>query len=257
VETWIEFGRGPLFRLAFALMILGLLRIFLLTLAGLAQAYRRNMDRIVPWGAVARQTVAWLLPVRRFWRLRPAYGTLSLLFHVGLLLVPLFFTAHVLLWKRAVGFAWPALPLAVANWLTLLVIATGLGLFGGRVFHSGARRLSRRQDYVWPLLLIVPFATGYLCANARVSPGAYQTMMFLHVYAADAIMLMLPFTKLAHCVLAPLSQAVSAVAWKFPPGAGDRVAATLGYADRPSWVEKARLPRTAATSGASNEVCAK
>ena len=52
---------------------------------------------------------------------------------------------------------------------------------------------------------------------------------------------MIPFTKLAHCVLAPLSQAVTAVAWKFPPGAGDRVAATLGYADRPSWVPGARL----------------
>ena len=82
-------------------------------------------------------------------------------------------------------------------------------------------------------------------------------MMFLHVYSADVIMLMVPFTKLAHCVLAPLSQAVSAVAWKFPPGAGDRVAATLGYADRPSWVEKARLEQARAPGSASNEVCAK
>ena len=58
VETWIEFGRGPLFRLAFSLMVLGLLRIFFLTLAGMAESYRRNMDRIVPWGEVAKQTAA-------------------------------------------------------------------------------------------------------------------------------------------------------------------------------------------------------
>ena len=70
-------------------------------------------------------------------------------------------------------------------------------------------------------------------------------MMLLHVYSADAIMLMIPFTKLAHCVLAPLSQAVTAVAWKFPAGAGDRVAATLGYADRPSWLPGARLQDSA------------
>jgi len=48
-------------------------------------------------------------------------------------------------------------------------------------------------------------------------------------------------TKIAHCVLMPLSQVVTAVAWKFPAGAGAQVAATLGYADRPTWVLKARL----------------
>jgi hypothetical protein len=38
-----------------------------------------------------------------------------------------------------------------------------------------------------------------------------------------------------------LSQLVTAVSWKFVPGAGDKVAATLGYQDRPCWVERARL----------------
>jgi hypothetical protein len=128
-------------------------------------------------------------------------------------------------------------------------------LYGGRVFHAGARKLSRPQEFVWPLLLVIPFVTGYVCANSAARPETYQAMMFLHVYSADLIMLMLPFTKLAHCVLVPLSQAVTAVAWKFPPGAGGRVAATLGYADRPSWLEGARLqspPR-----GLNDEVCAR
>ncbi len=255
MEAWIEFGRGPLFRLAFSLMVLGLARIFFLTLAGLAESYRRNMDRIVPWAEVVRQTAAWLVPVGRFWRRRPLYGAISLVFHVGLLTVPLFLAAHVLLWKGSVGFAWPAIPQAAANWLTLLAIASGLVLFGGRVFHAGSRSLSRLQDYVWPLLLVTPFVTGYLCANAAVSPKTYQAMMFLHVYSADAIMLMIPFTKLAHCVLVPLSQAVTAVAWKFPLGAGDRVAASLGYADQPSWIEGSRLKPP--TRGVNDEVCAK
>jgi hypothetical protein len=33
---------------------------------------------------------------------------------------------------------------------------------------------------------------------------------------------------------------VTAVAWKFVPGAGARVAATLGYADHPTWATGAR-----------------
>ncbi len=194
----------------------------------------------MPWQQVARQTLGWLIPVGRLWRGRPVYSTISVVFHVGLLLVPFLLGAHVLLWKRALGFAWFAIPQQLADILTLVTIASALGLFFGRAFYRGARSLSRLQDYVWPLLLAVPFITGYICTNA--SPGAktYQAVMLLHVFAADLILVMIPFTKVTHCVLAPLSQVVTAVSWKLVPGAGDKVAATLGYADVPNWVENAR-----------------
>ena len=240
MEAWAEFGRGPLFRLAFCLMVLGLLRVFILAIVGIGEAYRRSPDRIVPWKEVARQTLGWLTPVGRLWRDRPAYSTISVLFHAGLLAVPVFLFAHVLLWQRWTGMTWPTLPQRVADWLTLLTIGAGVGLFAGRVFHRGARALGRVQDYGWPLLLAIPFATGYICSHAALAPRTYQALMLAHVWAADLIFVMVPFTKIAHCVLAPLSQMVTAVSWKFVPGAGDRVAATLGHADLPTWVENAR-----------------
>jgi nitrate reductase gamma subunit len=246
VEAWIDFGRGALFRLAFALMVLGLLRIFLLSVLGITEAYRRSSDKIVPWRDIAKRTAAWLLPIA-LWRRRTAYSITSFLFHIGLIIVPLSLAAHALLWRGSTGLPWPAISQNWANWLTILTIITGLGLFAGRLFHGGARTLSRPQDYTWPLLLIVPFATGYICSNAAISPRAYQATMLLHVYSADLIMLMIPFTKIAHCVLAPLSQLVTAVSWKFVPGAGDRVAATLGHADQPGWSENARLSTAGAT----------
>jgi nitrate reductase gamma subunit len=255
VEAWIDFGRGALFRLAFALMVLGLLRIFLLSVLGIAEAYRRSPDKIVPWKDTARRTLAWLVPVG-LWRRRPAYSVVSFLFHIGLISVPLLLAAHALLWRRSTGLPWPAMPQSWANWLTLLTVATGLGLFFGRVFHRAARALSRNQDYTWPLLLIVPFTTGYICSNLAISPRTYQVTMLLHVYSADLIMMMIPFTKVAHCVLAPLSQVATAISWKFVPGAGDRVVVTLGHADQPSWADKARLV-IEATPPAPNrkEVC--
>ena len=232
MNAWIEFGRGPLFRLTFSLMVLGLVRIFVLTVVGIAEAYRRSPDKIVNWNQVVRQTAGWLFPFGRLWRQRAVYSSLSFLFHAGLLLVPIFLAAHVLLWRRSLGFAWPALPPSLANWLTLLTIGTALGLFFGRVLYRASRALSRFQDYFWPLLLTLPFATGYACANLTLGPGAYQASMLLHVYSADLILAMVPFTKVAHCVLAPLSQIVTAVSWKFVPGAGDCVAATLGHPNR-------------------------
>ncbi len=240
MDSWIELGRGPLFRLAFSLMILGLLRIVLNTVQDISEAYRRNPDKIVPWKAILWQTLAWLFPAGRLWRRRPVYSTISFLFHVGLLTVPFFLAAHVLLWRAAVGFAWPALPQKAADWLTLMVISTGAALLAARVADRRMRALSRTQDYFWPLLLVIPFASGYPMSHAALSPSAYRQLILVHVYSAALIMLLMPFTKIAHCVLAPLSHAVTAVAWKFVPGAGDRVAATLGYGECPCWMEKAR-----------------
>ena len=241
MHAWIDFGRGPLFRLAFSLMLLGLLRSVGLTLIGVVEAYRRSPDKIVNWGEVRRQTLAWLLPVNRLWRERPVYSSVSVLFHAGLLIIPPFLAAHTLLWRRAAGFAWPAIPQLLADCLTCLAIFAGLGLFFSRLLDRRSRQLSRPQDYAWPLLLVIPFLTGFICSNLAIAPKTYEAMMFVHIYSADGIMLLIPFTKIAHCVLAPLSQLVTAVAWKFPAGAGDRVAATLGYADRPNWLKAARL----------------
>jgi hypothetical protein len=240
VEAWIEFGRGPLFRLAFSLLVLGLLRLVALSIVGIVEAYRRSSDRIVPWREVARQTAAWLLPLGRLGGARPFYSALSVVWHVGLLLVPVFLNAHVQLWRRSLGFGWPTLPQGLADGLTLLTIVAALGLFGGRVLNRGSRALSRVQDHAWPLVLAVPFATGYLCTSAALAPQAYRLLMLAHVYSADLVMVMIPFTKAAHCILEPFSQVVTAVAWKFVPGAGSRVAATLGHADRPTWVPGAR-----------------
>ena len=63
MESWIEFGRGPLFRIAFSLMLLGLLRAVALTAIGIAEAYRQSPDKIVNWREVRKQTFAWLFPV--------------------------------------------------------------------------------------------------------------------------------------------------------------------------------------------------
>jgi nitrate reductase gamma subunit len=241
VTSWIEFGRGPLFRLCFALMVLGLLRILILTSLGIAEAYHRNPDKIVPWKEIRNKTLAWLVPIGRLWRQRPLYSICSFVFHAAMIVTPLFLASHVLLWKNSVGFGWFALPQEIANWFTLLVIVTGLGLFFGRVLNSRARPVSRLQDYLWPLLIATPFVTGYIASNAVISPRTYQQLMLVHIYAADLIMLMIPFTKIAHCVLMPLSQLVTSVAWKFPAEAGDRVIETLGFADRPTWMPKSRL----------------
>ncbi len=233
MEAYLSFARGPLFRLSLAVMLLGLARIFFLDLLSAYQAWRRAGDKSIPWKLVISRGLEWLFPVKRVLHNRPLYSIFSILFHIGLLLVPIFLFAHVQLWKGVLGFSWPTLPYKVAYWLTISTIAFAVLLLLGRALSKTSSFISRKQDYLWPLLLLVPFVTGFVCAHAGVSPDNYQAFMLMHILSAELIFVLIPFTKIAHCVLMPLSQMITTLAWKFPPETDDAVCTTLNKKGAP------------------------
>jgi nitrate reductase gamma subunit len=227
MESFIEFMRGPLFRLCFVIMLLGLFRILLIDIWGAYIAYRKAGDKSMPWKLIISRGFEWFFPVNRVARNRPVYSIFSIFFHVGLILVPIFLFAHVQLWKQGIGISWFTLPYNWAYWLTLSTILFGFGLFIGRLLNKSSSFLSRKQDYFWPLLLLIPFVTGFICAHLNITPKIYQVFMFVHILSANFIFLLIPFTKIAHCVLMPLSQVICTLAWKFPPDTDKDIAATL------------------------------
>ena len=77
------------------------------------------------------------------------------------------------------------------------------------------------------MLLLVPFITGFVVAQLGVSAKVYQSLMLVHILSGELIFVLLPFTKIAHCVLMPFSQMVSTLAWKFPAAVDDDVSTTL------------------------------
>ncbi|MCP4566185.1 MAG: hypothetical protein GY841_01255 [FCB group bacterium] len=233
MENILDFARGPLFRFSLAVMLLGLLRILIIDLIAIIVAYRRAGDTTLPWNFIIRRTFKWLFPFNRALANRPAYSLLSIFFHVGLLLVPIFLFAHVELWHKAIGIAWPTLPKPTADVLTVITIVCAIGLFLGRIFSQTSRFISRKQDYLWPILIIMPFVSGFACASVSLSPSGYQTLMLIHILSADVIFLLMPFTKIAHCILMPLSQIISNLAWRFPADTDDDVCTTLNKKGAP------------------------
>ena len=233
MESWVEFAKGPLFRLCFAIMLLGLIRILLLDLWGAYKAYRRAGDKNMPWKLVISRGIEWFFPLNRVARNRPFYSVFSMLFHVGLILVPLFLYAHVKLWEESTGVSWITLPYDWAYWLTISTIVFAVALLIGRIFNKSSSFLSRKQDYLWPVLLLIPFVTGFVCAHMNISPANYQFFMLMHILSADLIFVLIPFTKIAHCVLMPLSQVVCTIAWKFPPETDEAVCSTLNKKGAP------------------------
>lgn len=233
MESLLEFARGPLFRLSFAVMVLGLARILFMDIRGAWIAYRRAGNKKMPWKLIFKRTFAWFFPFKKIAGNRHVYSIFSILFHIGLIIVPVFLFAHVSLWKESLGISWPALPYWWAFGLTLGTIVCALVLLAGRMTIKSIHFMSRGQDYLWLLLLLIPFVTGFVCANLNVSPQSYQFFMLVHVLSGELIFVLVPFTKIAHFVLTPMSQVIDVLAWKFPPETDEDICATLNKKGAP------------------------
>jgi len=232
MESFIEWARGPLFRFAFIIMVLGLLRHWLMTVIGVRRAMHQAADKVLPYKAIYRATLSWLFPINKL-KERPFYTLTSIIFHIGLILVPIFYAAHVLLWQRGLGVSWPYFPQLLADVLTITTIITAFMLFFARVFDPATRALSRFQDYTLPPLLAIPFLTGFLASHPAMSPFSYNSMILVHVLSANLVMFLVPFTKMSHAILVPSTQLVSEVGWHFPADAGERVAVVLQKENQP------------------------
>lgn len=225
MEPWIDFAKGPLFAVAFLTMVLGLGRHVLLQTHALVSRKRRRL-LLVPWRRVAAESLSWAFPIRHLIPGTIVISAASFLFHVGAIAVPLFLADHVRMWEALLGTSLPSLSRNAADVLTLLTLGCAVVLLSYRVVIRRSRELSRPSDYVLLVMIVLPFLSGYMAAHPGVNPLPWQIMMLIHVLSADALMLIVPFTKLAHMVLFPFDR-LSAVHWQLRPGAGERVAEAL------------------------------
>jgi len=232
MEAWLEWARGPVFVFAFSFMVLGLIRHVVLTIAAVFKHMRRAGDQSLAYSKLARTTLEWLVPVGKI-RNEVFYSVTSVVFHIAILIVPLFLAGHIALWARGLGISWPAISHEVADVLTIVAIVTAMMLFILRVGSGASRSLSRFQDYALPPLIAVPFVTGFLAMHPASNPFSYEAVLFVHVMSANLIFVLMPMTKLSHAALLPGVQFVSEIGWKWPADSGSRVAAALGKEEAP------------------------
>ncbi len=226
MDQALEFVRGPLFRFCFTVMILGLGRVIFNTLWGMRKAVKNAGDKNIPYSSLIKETLSWMVPFKNISSARWFFSITSFLFHIGLIMVPLFYLEHILLWKNSIGINWPNIPKTVADILTLLTVVTGIILLGNRIFHHASRFLSKGLDYTLLILILGIFATGYI-ASRPYNLIPYNTTMFIHVIFGNILFVLIPFTKLAHCLLYPLLRIASNIAWHFPARAGEEINKTL------------------------------
>lgn len=232
-------AQGPLFRFAIALALLGLGRIALLGISDLVAAflvendraaYRRKLRLHALWlvfpSIVAHELHGFRSGARFAYDL--ALDAVSLLFRALVVVLPIFLVAHVYLWERALGIAWPALPGRTADLLSIVTLASGLIVFLGRIYSPVLRRVEPVWSFFKPALLLIPFLTGTLARHPTWSPLDYHVVLLIHVVSAAIVLALLPFARLLSSVHVPLAVVAPDTAWRH----GTEPAAVLATAGR-------------------------
>ncbi len=244
----LDVAQGTLLRFALALAILVLGRNALLALSDIAAAYFSESDRARFWARV-RVRLLWLvfptLVLHRAGCVTTAgqllyhtfFSCVSLVFRFCALFVPIFMLAHVHLWERALGIAWPALPGRLADTLSYVTIGTGFALFLGRIYSPALRKLEPAWAYLKPLIILVPFVTGVLAMHPRWCPIDYHVMLLAHILSACFVIAIVPFARLFRLHV-HLTTVLPEAAWTPAQDAADEAAPRR--ARRPEFTELVR-----------------
>jgi nitrate reductase gamma subunit len=232
MEDWLDFARGPVFRFAIMIMILGIVRHLVVTALSVRTIMARAGDKSLPWKSIRTATWGWLFPIKHLAENR-VFTIASITFHAGVVLAPLFLMSHVLLIDKAIGITWPTLPNLLADILTVLAFLGMTVVFVVRVGTGEGRALSRVSDYSILIVTALPFLSGFLVMHPGLNPFPFQATMLVHVLSGSLVLGILPFTKLIHVVILPATQLVSEAGWHFPPDAGEKVAVALGKENQP------------------------
>jgi nitrate reductase gamma subunit len=192
------FLTGPALWITFFIFIGGLI-VRVAYLYGLSKERDRVLYNHVDWKWAFRSIWHWLIP----WgsasmRNQPVFTLAFYLFHVCLLAVPLFLLAHNTLWDEAFGISLWSMPDKLADWLTVVFMLTLAFLFLRRLLRPEVRILTTAWDYTLLCLTFLPFLTGFLAYHQW---GPYQILLVLHIFFAEILLIVIPFSKLGHVIL--------------------------------------------------------
>ncbi|HSO66363.1 MAG TPA: hypothetical protein VLP30_00805, partial [Desulfatirhabdiaceae bacterium] len=129
---------------------------------------------------------------------------LVFVFHIGILITPVFLIAHnMMLWERWGIRLW-TIPEPVADILTIAVMVSAVFLILRRIALPEVRILTTAYDYLVIAIAVAPFFTGYM---AHIQATDYRFWLILHILSGEIMLMAIPFTKLSHFVNFFLSRA--------------------------------------------------
>jgi nitrate reductase gamma subunit len=207
------FVEGPLLWIAFLTFFIGsILR------AALFLSVSRKRDKIIyqyfSWKYVLATFGRWLLPLNKDIAKNPVFTTLGYMFHICLIVVPIWFSGHISLWEESrFEWSWTPIPDGLADWMTLIFLAIALFLLLRRIISADIRLLSTFSDYLLIVVVALPFITGYFLTHGTVDNIGFlgENIQLIHMLSGELMLILIPFTKLSHFVLFFFSRGATAI----------------------------------------------
>lgn len=198
-----EFARGPLVWVAFLILILGGgYRVFWLV------SYSKKDKVVHPYMTLKhslRSLFHFSIPFgARIMRLRPFFTVLSFLFHICLLVTPVFVLGHTILWRESWGINLWSLPGGLATLMAAYVVFGVVFFAVRRISDPAVRYVTSWKDYLLLTIVVAPFATGLL---AHYQVFDYQFMIVLHIVTGALWLAVIPFTRIVHMLFYPFTRA--------------------------------------------------
>jgi len=207
------FVEGPLLWIAFLTFFIGsILR------AALFLSVSRKRDKIVyqyfSWKYVLATFSRWLLPLNKDVAKNPIFTILGYMFHICLIVVPVWFSGHISLWEESrFEWSWTPIPDGLADWMTLIFLAIALFFLLRRIISADIRLLSTFSDYLLIVVVALPFMTGYFLTHGIVDNIGFlgENIQLIHMLSGELMLILIPFTKLSHFVLFFFSRGATAI----------------------------------------------
>ena len=189
--AFIVFIGGSLFRLAEILVLVHRRERFIYTFMSLRYGLRSVVHWLTPFGTTT-------------WRRHPWLTIVTFVFHICLVLTPVFLLAHIVLWDEAWNLRWWALPDALAVGMSLAVIGGCLFFFVRRRVLPEVAYVTSSSDYVILALVAAPFVTGLIVYFQWFDVRVFT---LLHILSGEAMLVAVPFSRIRHMLYAPATRA--------------------------------------------------